>query len=390
VRPDTLTCRAGAGLSAAARAAEAAAEAARDAREGLGGGSTDLAFLFLSAAHLDDAERAVRVVEDELAPAHLLGCVASGVVGREHELEDGPGAAVWAAALPEARIETFHAVAVGTDDGVAISGVPDLDDADLVTLLVDPFSFPAAAFVARLNEELRGPVPLVGGLAAGAGEPGAQGLFLDGEVVDEGAVGVVLRDAPVRTVVSQGCAPIGRDAVITAAEGNVVFELAGEPAIERLRADLGALTPEQQRLAATGGVLAGLVIDENRSEYGRGDYLMRGLIGGDEETGALAIGEPVRVGQTLRFHVRDAPAADEDLREGLARAAAGGHVAGALLFTCNGRGRNMFPQPDHDARLVQEALASDAVAGFFCAGEIGPVGGRPFLHGFTATLAIFT
>jgi small ligand-binding sensory domain FIST len=193
----------------------------------------------------------------------------------------------------------------------------------------------------------------------------------------------------VRTVVSQGCAPIGRDSVITAAEGNVVFELAGRPAIKRLREDLGALATEQQRLAATGGVLAGLVIDENRSEYTRGDYLMRGLIGADEETGALAIGEPVRVGQTLRFHVRDARAADEDLREGLAGVLEGERAAGALLFTCNGRGLNMFPEPDHDARVVAEALEGDSLAGFFCAGEIGPVGGRPFLHGFTATLAVF-
>jgi small ligand-binding sensory domain FIST len=117
---------------------------------------------------------------------------------------------------------------------------------------------------------------------------------------------------------------------------------------------------------------------------------MRGLIGADEEAGALAIGEPVRVGQTLRFHVRDALTADEDLREGLGIVLEGKQAAGALLFTCNGRGRNMFPEPDHDARVVGEFLGGDALAGFFCAGEIGPVGGRPFLHGFTATLAIFT
>jgi small ligand-binding sensory domain FIST len=384
MRPETLTCRVGAGLSAAAGAAEAAAEAAREAREALGGRAPDLAFLFLSAAHFDDAELALRGAGDELEPGHLLGCVASGVVGQGHELEDGPGAAVWAAALPAARIEAFHSVAVAGDDGVAIGGFPRLDGADVAILLVDPFSFPAAAFAARLNEEEPKGVPLVGGLAAGAAEPGSQALFLDGELLGEGAVGAVLRDLSVRTVVSQGCAPIGRDAVITAAEGNVVFELAGQPAIERLRADLGALTVEQQRLAATGGVLAGLVINENRSEY------LRGLIGGDGETGALAIGEPVRVGQTLRFHVRDARAADEDLREGLASVLRDGDAAaGALLFTCNGRGRNMFPQPDHDARLVREALGADAVAGFFCAGEIGPVGGRAFVHGFTATLALF-
>ena len=177
--------------------------------------------------------------------------------------------------------------------------------------------------------------------------------------------------------------------MITDAEENVVHELAGKPAVERLRDELRAMTVEQQGLAARGGVLAGLVIDENRSEYRRGDYLMRGLVGADEDSGALAIGEAVRVGQTLRFHVRDARSADEDLREGLADALDGSTPAGALLFTCNGRGTNMFPTPDHDAQAVAEALGGDALAGFFCAGEIGPVGGKPFLHGFTATLAVF-
>jgi small ligand-binding sensory domain FIST len=177
--------------------------------------------------------------------------------------------------------------------------------------------------------------------------------------------------------------------VVTGAEENVVLELAGRPAVERLQTELRAMSAHEQRLAARGGILAGLVIDENRSEYRRGDYLIRGLIGADEESGALAIGEPVRVGQTLRFHVRDARSADEDLRESLSAALEGEQAAGALLFTCNGRGTNMFAEPDHDARAVSEALGSDSLAGFFCAGELGPVGGKPFLHGFTATLAIF-
>jgi small ligand-binding sensory domain FIST len=388
MRPKTLTRRVGAGLSASPGAAEAAGEAARGAQAALGGAPVDLAFVFLSPDHFAGTEEAIEAVEHELAPGNLVGCVAEGVVGRERELESGPGAAVWAAAFPDAEIETFHSVALGTDDGVAVTGFPELDGADLVAMLVDPFTFPAAGFLAKLNEEEDG-VPLVGGLAAGGGEPETQALLVDGEVVYEGAVGAVIRGVPVRTVVSQGCAPVGRDAVITSAEGNVVFELAGETALERLKGDLATLTPEQQQSAARGGVLAGLVIDENRSDYRRGDYLMRGLIGLDEESGALAIGEPVRVGQTLRFHVRDAASADEDLRENLAGAVADRRAAGALLFTCNGRGTNMFSTPDHDAHAVGEALGDDALAGFFCAGEIGPVGGKPFLHGFTATLAVF-
>lgn len=386
--PRTLTRRVGAGLSVSPAAAEATREAAREARAELGAAPVDLAFLFLSGEHFPASEEAVAAVQEELAPRHLLGCVAEGVVGGSRELEDGPAAAVWAASLPGAEIETFHSLAVGTGDGVAVTSFPELDGADLVALLVDPFSFPAGGFLSKLNEE-EDRAPLVGGLAAGGGEPDTQALVVDGEVVYEGAVGAVLRGVSVRTVVSQGCEPVGRDAVITNAEGNVVFELAGEPALDRLKADLANMTTEQQRSAAGGGVLAGLVIDENRADYRRGDYLMRGLMGVDEDTGALAIAEAVRVGQTLRFHVRDAAAADEDLRENLAHAIDVDHAAGALLFTCNGRGTNLFAAPDHDARAVGEVLGGDALAGFFCAGEIGPVGGKPFLHGFTATLAVF-
>jgi small ligand-binding sensory domain FIST len=383
---ETLASRIGAGLSAAHDAVEAASAAASEAAEGLAG-EPDLAFLFLSADHLEEAADAAEAVRSELSPAHLVGCVADGVVGRGREVEDGPGAAVWAASLPGAVIEPFHAVALETDEGVAVAGFPELEDPTLVSLLVDPFSFPVAGFLARLNLERPG-VPLVGGIAAGGGGPGEAALILGDEVHADGAVGVALGGVPVVTAVSQGCAPIGREAVITRADGNVAFELAGKPALHWVRSQLASISPEQQRLAAR-GLLAGLVIDENKAEYERGDYLIRGLIGVDEETGSIAIGEHLRVGQTLRLHARDAASADEDLRDALSDALAAGSPAGALLFTCNGRGTHMFPDPDHDARVVAEELGAPALAGFFCGGEIGPVGGRAFLHGFTATLAVF-
>ena len=222
----------------------------------------------------------------------------------------------------------------------------------------------------------------------GGSGPGHQALVADFELYTEGAVGVVLSGIRVETAVSQGCAPIGHESVVTQAEGNVAFELAGRPALDRLREEIEELSPEQRALAAR-GLLAGLVIDENKPEYGRGDFLIRGLLGADEATGALAVGDELRIGQTLKFHVRDAGTADADLREALAEVRAGGRPAGALLFTCNGRGTNMFAEPDHDARAVGEAVGQGSVAGFFCGGEIGPVGGRPFLHGFTATMAVF-
>ena len=204
-------------------------------------------------------------------------------------------------------------------------------------------------------------------------------------------MGAAISGVPFEAVVSQGCAPLGRESVITRAEGNVVLELAGQPALERLRDTVAALTAREQALASR-GLLAGLVIDENKPEYGRRDFLMRAILGADETTGGIAIGDRVRVGQTLRFHARDADSADDDLRRVLGDALARSEPArpaGALLFTCNGRGTNMFAEPDHDSREVARAIGRPALAGFFCGGEIGPVGGRSFLHGFTATMAVF-
>jgi small ligand-binding sensory domain FIST len=388
VESRTLACSIGAGLSTSASAWDAASEAACEARGGaLGGAEVDLAFVFLSPAHLLEAEAAAEAVRHELAPRHLLGCVAEGVVARRRELEEGPAVGVWAGALPRAEIECFHLAAEQTNGGIAVTGFPELDDPGLVALLVDPFTFPVGPFLTTLNEGHER-LPLVGGLAAGGRQPGGQALILDDEVHAEGAVGVVVSGMPVLTVVSQGCRPIGREAVITRCEGSVVYELAGTPALERLRGEIAALSAEEQALAAR-GLLAGLVIDENRPEYDTGDFLMRGLLGADEATGALALGDTVRVGQTLRFFVRDGASADADLREALGGARNRGRAAGALLFTCNGRGTNMFPEPDHDARVVAETLSTQGLAGFFCAGEIGPVGGKAFVHGFTATLAVF-
>jgi small ligand-binding sensory domain FIST len=388
MEPQTLACRIGAGLSTSESAWEAATEAAREARGGaLGRAEVDLAFIFLSPGHLVEAEAAAEAVREELAPRHLLGCVAEGVVAGARELERGPAVAVWAGALPGAEIECFHVAAVQTEEGTAVAGFPDLDDPGLVALFVDPFTFPVRPFLTRLNEA-RERIPLVGGIATGGRRPGTQALILDDAVHAEGAVGAVVSGLPVLTVVSQGCRPLGREAVITRCDGNVVYELAGKPALERLRREIAALSSAEQALAAR-GLLAGLVIDENRPQYDTGDFLMRGLLGADEATGALSLGDTVRVGQTLRFFVRDAASADADLRQALADAPRRARPAGALLFTCNGRGTNMFPEPDHDARVVTEMLRTDALAGFFCGGEIGPVGGKAFLHGFTATLAVF-
>jgi small ligand-binding sensory domain FIST len=309
-------------------------------------------------------------------------------VGSGRELEEG-GVAVWAGSMPEAELESFHLETVSAGDQLAVAGMPDLDGVDAAVMLVDPYSFPAEPLLDQIAEDQPG-LPVLGGLASAGGGAGSTLLMRDGELLSEGAVGVTLAGVDVRPCVSQGAKPIGPEMAITAADANVIHELASRPALERLKAAIAELDTEERALAAA-GLLIGIVIDENRPEYLRGDFLVRGLLGADEESGSIAVGERVRVGQTVRMQVRDGTSADEDLRETLARMSdeLDGPPAGALIFTCNGRGSQMFQVPDHDASALDRALRGAPAAGFFCAGEIGPVGARSFVHGFTATMAVF-
>jgi small ligand-binding sensory domain FIST len=298
--------------------------------------------------------------------------------------------AVWAASLPGGDIETFHLEAVPTGEGqLAIAGVPEFAHADATIMLVDPYSFPVEPLLDQLADDHPG-LPIVGGLSSSASAPGDGVLFHGGGVENDGAVGAVLRGVEVHPCVSQGAMPVGPEMVVTACEGNVVHELASRPALVRIREAIGELGAEERALAAR-GLLLGIVIDPNRPEYERGDFLVRGILGADREEGSITVGETVRVGQVVRLHVRDGASADADLRAVLDRELGTLAVppAGALMFTCNGRGRGMFGTPDHDASALEEALSGAPAAGFFCAGEIGPVGSRSFLHGFTATVAVF-
>jgi small ligand-binding sensory domain FIST len=362
--------------------------AARSAAVDLGDTRCDLALVFASAQHLGDSRSLLDAVHSELDIGALVGCGAGGVLGGGRELEVGPGAVVWALAAPDARIETHHLEAPAAE-AAAIEGLPATTElGEALVLLADPYTFSAEALLANLNERRPG-MPILGGLASGA-SGGATALFCGEEVLDRGAVAVTLADIDMIPCVSQGATPIGPEMAITAARGNLIQELASRPAIERLRDAIAELDPREQLLAAQ-GLMLGVVIDENQPSYDRGDFLVRPILGAEPESGTIALGERVRVGQTVRMHVRDGATADEDLREALrAQAEALGvdGAAGALLFSCNGRGSHMFDVPDHDAAALQDTLGAPA-AGFFCAGEIGPVGGRNFLHGFTATMAVF-
>jgi small ligand-binding sensory domain FIST len=377
------------GVSESFDAVEAFTDAARDAADGLAGEQCDLCLVFAGAPHLGRGKWILSAVHDELEPTHLIGCGAGGVVGGGREIEEGPAAVVWAAAMPDAEIATHHFETEQTEDGFEAVGVPEADGlGDALIVLADPYSFATEALLGHLSD-VRPGVPVLGGLASAAAA-GSASLFRDGDVVAGGAVACSLAGVPLLPCVSQGAAPVGPEMTITGAEGNVIGELASKPAIERLREALAELEPREEELAAS-GLMLGIVIDENKPEYERGDFLVRPIIGVDPESGSVAIGERVRVGQTVRMQIRDGASADEDLRSALrsqVQALGSARPAGALVFTCNGRGSHMFEVPDHDASAIEDTLAAPA-GGFFCAGEIGPVGGRNFLHGFTATMAVF-
>jgi small ligand-binding sensory domain FIST len=283
------------------------------------------------------------------------------------------------------EVRTFHASA--SPDG---GGIPELDGATGVIMLTDPYSYNADAALEALAREAP-TVPVLGGVSSARTAEGAAALFLGDEVRDHGAVGVGLHGIEVLPCVSQGAAPVGREVTITAAEGNVIQELAGRPALETIERIIAELRPRERSLVSA-GVLIGVVIDSGKPEYEQGDFLVRAVLGADQDSGQLAVGATVREGQVVRLHARDAKSAGEDLRRALGlriEAMAGSLPAGALVFSCNGRGQAMFGPGDFDAKTVERELCGAPAAGFFAAGEIGPVGGRSFLHGFTATVAVF-
>lgn len=384
-----MPVRVGCGLSTLADPQRAALDAAERAFARLGR-PADLAVVFLAGGHLAAPEIALDAVGSVLEPAGMIGCGGAGVVGDAREIEHGSAISVWAANLGGGRATTFHAdVRPGETGGVTVSGMPVMAGADGVVLLPDPYSFPTDAILDELADRAPG-VPVLGGVASARTLDGSAALLHDGTVCDSGAVGVRFDGIELLPCVSQGARPVGPELEITAGDGHVIEELAGEPALPKLR-DVVEGLPADERAAVADGVLLGIVLSDVPTR-GPGDVLIRGLLGGDPAAGTVSVGAPVSAGQVVRLHARDAATADRDLRDALElrRVALGGdEPAGALLFTCTGRGREMFGAADHDARSVHAGLAGAPAAGFFAAGEIGPVGGANFLHAFTATVAVF-
>jgi small ligand-binding sensory domain FIST len=376
--------RFGDGLGVAHDVVQAAETAAYAALAKLGGRTPDLALAFV-AGH-DAAAAGERALALTGARA-TLGCSAEGVVGGGVGVQNVSAVSVWVGILPTATMRTFHLEVMPVDGAAAVVGLPEPGPADeALLLLADPYSFPVEGFVEQAATARPG-LPVVGGLAHGDAGPGSTRLWVDGRTVGRGAVGVVLSGTGARTALSQGTRSVGPAMTVTEAEGNVVLGLAGAPAVDKVREVLGDLAPPDQALASM-GLHLGVAADERGD---RSSFLVRPVIGTDKARGGLVLADRIAVGQSVRLQVRDADAADLDLKDTLAQQSVG-VGGGVLLFSSRSRGAGLFGPSyggaSHDPVVVREALAADAVGGFYAQGEIGPVGMRSYLHGYTASMLL--
>ena len=366
-------------------------------RAQLGVAKVDLALLFVSPRFVGSLPDLVEDIHLRLGARHLVGCTGGGIIGEDREVERSHAVALWAASMPGVTVQPFRITQqqVEESNGPAFwhseLGIGPEDEPSLI-LLPDPFSIDATRAVEELGAAYPGR-PLVGGLASGARQAGENRIWINEEVFEDGAVGGALCGAVrLRAIVSQGCRPIGEPLIVTKAQRNIIVELASQPPVVALQETLKALS-EQDRQLAQQALFVGRVINEYQAEFHRGDFLIRNIVGLDPNNGAIAIGDrEIRSGQTIQFQLRDGATANEDLRELIEKqqsALAKNPPEGALLFSCLGRGENLFGKPNHDVDLIRETIGPLPLAGFFCNGEIGPIGDKTFVHGFTSVLALF-
>lgn len=355
----------------------------------------DVAFLFVSTYFTDNIEDIVARLQAAIKPGVLLGCTAEGVIGCETEIEGEPAISLVMASLPGVQVTPFmlqpgssewHRMLLSPGEFCRVVDVPI--DAQLFVLLADPFSIPIDDVLHAFATCYPG-IPMVGGMASGALRPNGNVLVANDFLTRQGAVGLALSgNLSVDLIVSQGCRPIWRPFKVQSAHRNMIYDLEGRPPLAWLQ-DLIPGLSEEDRALLQNGLFVGRAIDPARDEMGRGDFLIRGLMGIDQENGAIAISDSVMEGETIQFHLRDAITAQEDLEMLLIPQMFRQPPSGGLLFTCNGRGTRLYDHPNGDISIIQKSIANLRLAGFFCAGEIGPVGSQNFIHGQTVSLALF-
>jgi len=372
------------------------ADWARRLRARLPAKEVTLGLVFMSPKFFPYASQVLEILRVHACLPLLAGCSGGGLVANAEELESAGGLVLALYSLPGAKLKGVRfteeqvSAAAGENFWPMETGVAK-DHANGWLAFVDPFHLDAEKWLRSWNDSYS-PLPVYGGLASGNFPEPLTQLYLNGEVFEDGGVAIAIGGEVTLTgVISQGCTPIGETWTLTRVEQNLIRHIGNRPAYAVLSETVQQLPAEEQR-KVQGNLHIGLVVNEYLENFQRGDFLVRNLLGGDPGSGVLAVGALPRMGQTIQFQRRDAAAASEDLNELLARAKknlAGAEIYGGCLFCCNGRGKNLFGRPSHDAELVQAHFGPTGVAGFFCNGEIGPVGEKNFLHGFTASVALF-
>lgn len=371
-------------------------EWAETLRRQLRGPQVNLGLVFMSPKFFPHARQVLEIFRVHAQIPLLAGCSSQGLIAAGEELEENPGLALGLYVLPGAALKAFHFTQEQVEEANGPgywrleTGVePEQTNGWLV--FIDPFNLDSEAWLQAWSEAYA-PLPVMGGLASGDFSERRTQVYLNGEVFEEGGVAIsVGGDVKLASVISQGCTPIGETWTLTKVEQNVIHEIGNRPAYEVLAETFNKLTPEEQK-AARGNLFVGLVVNEYLDEYQRGDFLIRNLVSADPRSGSIAVSALPRPGQTMQFQRRSGAAAMEDMSELLARTKEkfrGAAIYGGCLCSCNGRGKNLFGRPHHDANSVQQQFGPMGLAGFFCNGEIGPVGEKNFLHGYTASLALF-
>jgi len=365
-------------------------------RAQLGSQPVTLGLVFMSPKFFPHAPATLEILRVHARIPLLAGCSSASLVAGSKEIENATGIVLALYSLPGAELKGFRFTqtqveeAGGENYWPAESGVaPGKSNGWLA--FIDPFHLDAESWIRSWNESFA-PLPVFGGLASGIFSDQTTQVYLNGEVFEDGGVAISIGGAvTLAGVISQGCTPIGETWTLTRVEQNLIHQIANRPAYAVLADTVQKLSAADQQ-KARGNLFIGLVVNEYLEDFHRGDFLVRNLIGGDPNSGVLAVAALPRAGQTMQFHRRDAAAATEDMDELLERAKkkiGNATIYGGCLCCCNGRGKNLFGTPNHDAELVQNEFGPLGLAGFYGNGEIGPVGDKNYLHGFTASLALF-
>lgn len=369
---------------------------AENLRRQLTASQVSLGLVFMTPRFFPHARQILEIFRVHAQVPLLAGCSSQGLIVGEHELEDDSGLTLALYSLPGAELKAVHFTQEQVEEANGPgywrleTGVePERTNGWLV--FADPFHLDSETWLRTWNEAYA-PLPVLGGLASGDFQQQLTQVYLNGDAFEEGGVAIsVGGDVKIAGVISQGCTPIGDTWTLTKVQQNLIQEIGNRPAYEVLAETFNQMSDTEKK-TARGNLFIGLVMNEYLEDFHRGDFLIRNLLGADPKSGAIAVGALPRQGQTVQFQRRDASAANEDMAELLSRAKqklAGQTIYGACLCSCNGRGQNLFGKPNHDAEMVQRQFGPLGLAGFFCNGEIGPVGEKNFLHGYTASLTLF-